>query len=231
MKDLLARIDQMKNKLAKGNLFTNLSNENIAPDIRLSFAPSMLYYLMGFKDVLEELAEINPKTDLDKMINTYCVEDAEHWRWYLSDIEKMGVNLAEWGKTITEFCNNVWGKETKINRTTIFTLIKYAQFEDPLIKLILIQVFEATGVLFLGHTRKAVIAMDRDDELSYFGKAHFEEEFGHTVQSKDLLKYDISDESKKIALKAIEDLEKCYYDLFEMWSNNIGKFKTKIPNK
>ena len=231
MKQLLSRIDQMKDRLVKGNLFANLSNESVAPDFRLSFTPSMLYYLMGFKDVLEALAVKKPKTELDKMINAYCMEDAEHWRWYLSDLQKLGYSLDSWGKTIPQFCNTVWSKETKINRATIFTLIKYAYAtNDPLVKLILIQIFEATGVLFIGHTRKAAIAMGKDEDLFYFGRVHYEEEFGHTVQSTDLLKYEIAHESKQIALNAIEDLEKCYYQLFEMWYNNTGKFSTNDKN-
>lgn len=231
MKELLNRIHEMSFKLEKGTLFKKLSDSSISPELRLSFAPSMLYYLMGFKDVLEQLSEKNPKTDLHKMINAYCVEDAEHWRWYLSGLEMMGVTLNSWGSTLTEFCNNAWSKETEINRKTIFTLINYAQYKDPLIRLILIQVFEATGVLFIGYTRKATIDMNRDDELSYFGKDHYEEEFGHTVQGNDLVSHEISEESKKIAMNAIEDLEKCYDEMFEMWASNIGKFETSVPPK
>ena len=77
--------------------------------------------------------------------------------------------------------------ETLINRLTIFDLIYYSKItSDPLIKLVLIQIFEATGVVFIGHTRKAAIDMEMDNELQYFGKMHYEEEFGHSVQSKDL---------------------------------------------
>ena len=227
MKNILDRIELMKDKLVKGKLFVSLSNDSISPEIRLSFSPSMLYYLMGFKDVLSALSIENPKTEFDKMINAYCVEDAEHWRWYLQDLEKLGYNINSWGKNIPDFCNNVWSKETEINRKTIFALIKYANStNDPLVKLTLIQIFEATGVLFIGYTRKAAIAMGKDDDLLYFGRVHYEEEFGHTVQSNDLTNYIISEESRVIAMQAIEELENCYSKLFDMWCENISKFYT-----
>jgi hypothetical protein len=202
-----------------------LSDETISGYDRLSFAPAMLYYLMGFKDVLASLAVANVRNEIDKKINAYCVEDAEHWRWYLDDLGKLGYSLDSWGKTIPEFCNEVWSPTTEINRKTIFALIHYSKLAtDPLLKLVLIQVFEATGVVFIGHTRKAAMAMGHDDTLLYFGKTHYEEEFGHSVQSQDIMKFQLENGTFDMAVTAVEELFICFGEMFDCWYSHRERF-------
>ena len=71
-------IERKKTALIEGKLFKWLSDDTINGFDRLSFSPSMLYYLMGFKDVLAHLLRHNPKNELERHINAYCGEDAEH---------------------------------------------------------------------------------------------------------------------------------------------------------
>ena len=225
MREVLERVEQRRDALNGEALFRYLSNESIDPHARLSFAPSMLYYLMGFKDVLAALAVDDPQTKYDRQINAYCVEDSDHWRWYLSDLEKLGYGLRSWGSTIPEFCDNVWSTETEVNRRTIFALIHYAKLtEDPLVKLVLIQIFEATGVVFIGHTRKAAIAMCADDELYYFGRVHYEEEFGHTVQAHHLADQEMSIQSRALALRAVDELFDLFEEMFDCWYEHRERY-------
>ncbi|MGH2708106.1 MAG: hypothetical protein ACRDJK_07400, partial [Actinomycetota bacterium] len=106
MRDVLERIKQRRKMLGDRPLFKFLSDESIEPHVRLSFTPAMLYYLMGFKDVLATLAVNEPQTKYDRQINAYCVEDAEHWRWFLSDLEKLGYGVESWGSTIPDLCES-----------------------------------------------------------------------------------------------------------------------------
>ena len=100
------------------------------------------------------------ESELDAKINAYCHEDSEHWRWYLDDLQKLGYSLDSWGKDIPSFCNEVWSEATVVNRRTIFSLIYHSRTSaDPLFALILVQIFEATGVVFIGHAPQAAIAM------------------------------------------------------------------------
>lgn len=218
MQDIISLIEAEKANLLHGPLFNWLSDEKIPGHLRLSFAPSMLYYLMGFKDVLAELRFDNPSTRLERAINAYCGEDAEHWRWYLTDLETLGYDLNTWGATIPQWCNEVWSDSSHPNRKTIFRLIHYAKLNrNPLFGMTLILVFEATGVVFIGHTRKAAIAMGMDDDLKYFGRIHFEEEFGHSVQARDLSEHEIPAEIYSLASKAVSELFKDYSALFNCW--------------
>lgn len=222
-------IEKKKTVLAEGNLFKWLSDDSVNGYERLSFSPSMLYYLMGFKDVLNTLLRKNPQNMLENHINAYCGEDAEHWRWYLRDLETLEYSINTWGKNIPEWCNNVWGNQVQPNRQTIFHLINYAMLsDDPLFSITLIMIFEATGVVFIGHTRKAAIAIGMDDKLKYFGKVHYEEEFGHTVQAKDFENYKMSDETFALAVPMIEKLFSDYDMLFDCWYENRSYFPSRL---
>lgn len=225
MKRIIEIIEQKKIQLAEGKLFKWLSDESINGYERLRFSPAMLYYLMGFKDVLGNLQRNDPKNILEKHINAYCNEDAEHWRWYLRDLEKLGYNINTWGSTVPKWCNKVWGPEVEANRKTIFQLINFSSLsDDPLFAITLIMVFEATGVVFIGHTRKAAIAVGMDDALKYFGRLHYEEEFSHSAQAKDFIEYEMCDETFSLAVPMIDNLFSHYNKLFDCWYENRINF-------
>lgn len=228
MADVVRQIDAERATLQDGPLFGWLSDESIDGYRRLSFLPSLLYYLMGFKDVLAALARDEPRGRLEEHINAYCKEDADHWRWYLTDLEKLGFDLNTWGKTVPEWCNEVWGPATEINRKTIFHLINYAMANrDPLYQLALILVFEATGVVFIGHTRKAAIALGQDEELQYLGRKHFEEEAAHSVKPEDLAHFELSPEQFESISSMVATLFVDYRELFICWYDHREKFPMK----
>lgn len=230
MADVVRQIDDERTSLADGPLFQWLSDESIDGYRRLSFLPSLLYYLMGFKDVLAMLARDDANSTLEKHINAYCKEDADHWRWYLTDLEKLGFDLNAWGSTVPDWCNEVWSPATEINRTTIFHLINYAMSNrDPLHQLSLILVFEATGVVFIGHTRKAAIALGQDEELQYLGREHFQEEASHSVKPADVAHLELSPEQYENIRAMISVLFNDYRALFTCWYEHREKFPMNPP--
>jgi hypothetical protein len=226
MRRILEQIEQERESLATKPLFAFLSDESVDGATRLSFVPSMLYYLMGFKDVLRLLQRPGSTEKLDRFINAYCGEDADHWRWYLTDLKKLGYPLTTWGDQLPSFAEEVWSERTQANRDTIFHLVGHAErITDRLAALALISVFEATGVVFIGHTRKAAIALNMDDELQYFGREHYEEEFGHSVQAKHLMEYEMSDETYAYTKDMVTELFNDYDRLFQCWYEHVGHYK------
>lgn len=231
MADAVRQIDAEREALSEGPLFEWLSDESVDGYRRLSFLPSMLYYMMGFKDVLATLVRDNPQTKLERHINAYCREDADHWRWYLTDLGKLGFDLTVWGKTIPDLCDQVWSPETEINRKTIFRLINYAiSNRDPLYQLTLILVFEATGVVFIGHTRKAAIALGQDEDLQYLGREHYEEEAAHSVKPEDVAHHELSPELYESISDMVTSLFADYRELFTCWYEHREKFPMNPPS-
>ena len=66
-----------------------------------------------------------------------------------------------------------------------------------------------------------------DDDLKYFGRVHFEEEFGHSVQARDLLKETMDEEVYRVTSKVVEDLFKVYDGLFDTWYQHRDRYVSK----
>lgn len=226
MREMLVLIDRERKALEQEELFRWLADDSVDGGQRLSFAPAMFSYLMGFKDALNILRRSAPESKLDRYINAYCAEDSDHWRWYLQDLHKLGYGLSTLGADFSGFCDRAFGPDTEVNRTTIFRLAYYAEQAriDPLLALLLITTFEATGIVFIGHTRKAAQALGLDDDLSYFGRAHYEEEFGHSVKADSLATYELSPESRAIATESIPLIFADYRAMFQCWREHAGAF-------
>jgi hypothetical protein len=226
MREMLRLIDRERQGLEQEELFRWLADSSVDGGSRLSFAPAMFSYLMGFKDTLNILRRPAPESKLDRYINAYCAEDADHWRWYLQDLHTLGYGLSALGADFPSFCNRAFGPDTEVNRSTIFRLAHYAAQArtDPLLALLLITTFEATGIVFIGHTRKAAQALGLDDDLSYFGRVHYEEEFGHSVKADSLAAYDLSPESRAIAAESIPLVFGDYRAMFQCWREHVGAY-------
>jgi hypothetical protein len=233
VRSVLDRIESHKHCLAHGDLFRWLGDEAIDGRRRLAFAPAMLYYLMGFKDVLAALQRAAPGGGFDEAIRAYCGEDAEHWRWYLTDLELLDHGLGTWGATIPAWCDEVWGASTEANRRTIFRLVQHAsQQGHPMRALALIWVFEATGTLFIGHTRKAAIALNMDDALRYFGRLHYEEEFAHSVVASSFAQVPLDDRTYDDICAMVDQVFEDYDSLFQCWYQQRDRFcapSKKVP--
>lgn len=227
MREMLELIHQERKALEKEELFLWLADDSVDGGLRLSFAPAMFSYLMGFKDVLGILRRPTSQAKFDRYINAYCAEDADHWRWYLEDLRTLGYALGSLGGDFPSFCDRAYGPDTEINRTTIFRLAHYAAQTkaDPLLALLLITTFEATGIVFIGHTRKAATSLGLDDGLSYFGREHYEEEFGHSVKADSLAVYDLSPESRAIAAESIPLIFSDYRAMFQCWREHAGAYQ------
>ena len=218
MKNVLQLIELRQREIAGHDLLKQMKNAELLPERRLSFAPKMLYFLMGFKDILAQIYRNNPKTTLDKMVNAYCEEDGHHWLWYLSDLEKLGHGICVWGDNIPEMCKTIWSPSLKANRDLIFSFLYHSR-RDPSAEtaLALIGVLEATGIEFLKASLTAAEAMKMVNELQYFGKTHYEEELGHSVQPVDLESIRVEESRRESASQAVNETFDLFAKAFDCW--------------
>ena len=82
MQTILTLIENKKQKLSTHSFCRWLEAAPLNQDA-LAFAPSMSYFVLGFRDILELVKYTNPQSDLEKAINHHCEEDSEHWKWFL----------------------------------------------------------------------------------------------------------------------------------------------------
>lgn len=144
------------------------------------FSPNMLYFILGFKDILSHLEYQNPKTEIEKYINLHCFEDKNHWMWYLQDLKTLGYSesIQNW----SEFIKNIWNDENKPTRDLVYLSIYYIKkFNNPIASLTLIECMESAFGVFMNCLNKRLDKSELYKNLHYFGETHHIQETNHTL--------------------------------------------------
>lgn len=234
MKQMLKLIDIKKKEIESHQLCQWMSDKNIDPSERLSFVPSMLFFIMGFSDILKEVKIKNPQTPLDHIINTHCDEDADHWRWYLKDIERLGFSLQDWGGDVYGVFKTLWSDELFPTRKLVYETIKYAQnSKDPVVRLILIEIMEATFGAFTINMIHPLKETQFYKKLHFFGHTHEHAEDNHSLGSwtsdqspeEYMEGIEVSDSIKYEATGMIEHLFDLFSEMFTCWYEQKGAIR------
>ncbi|WP_462253553.1 hypothetical protein [Ekhidna sp.] len=155
-------------------------------DIRekLEFVPKMLFFVMGFKDLMQLVRYENPSNDLEKSVNTHSDEDSNHWEWYLNDLAFMSGKFKN--SASIELITNVWDDATIEVRETIYTFSRYIkQYTDPVARMLMIEVLEITFDKFKEAIHPQLKNADLYSQLDYFGQMHQETEENHSTGISD----------------------------------------------
>ena len=148
MKDLLSYIETEKLKFSQLPFLEFLRNSS--PSIRkhrLAFAPCAAPFIMSFGELNSSVLRVEPTTDpIQSTINKHTYEDDCHWMWFLEDLERVGLNSRS---SFLETLRLLWSKELSASRLLSSELYRLTAHADPLEKLVIISVIEATGNAFL----------------------------------------------------------------------------------
>jgi hypothetical protein len=182
MRRVLQAIDTHLTEYRTAPFFGRLRDTGIDPRQRLSFAPSVVHYVMSFADLYTlVLREEPPRDELQRLINAQTREDENHWQWFLKDLDTLDEDPAV---PFTDAVRFVWSDATIQMRLLTYQLCRLGFGADSLRKLVLIHVIEATG--------KAVIETLADvgqefgaatgRRLVFLGPHHVEAEDSHTLE-------------------------------------------------
>ncbi|WP_414624885.1 hypothetical protein [Calothrix sp. CCY 0018] len=212
MKEVLAHIEKKKQEFAKLDFFEFLADESIAPMERLGWAPCAAYFAMMFKDLNTYILRKEPAdSPIQEMINRHSYEDGRHWNWYIKDLKEMGFDESLQFSDALKF---LWGEETKKTRELCYKLSSLCLFEqDLLIKLVVIEAIEATGVIalpLLANLGNKLQELTKK-RYSYFSSSHAKVETGHIIggleydeTEKFLNNIELTPEQRQKAIEAIE---------------------------
>lgn len=240
MKDLIPFIEKKQQDLEKSHFLKWLGNSEVPPENRLTFIPSMLFFIMGFKDILSALHIKDAKTELEHIISTHCEEDLDHWKWYIEDLQTLG--FESWGEDLLNFSTQLWSEDTREARELIYKSFSY-HYEKPtlLMDLVLLEVMEATFGAFTKSMEKCVKEAGRFENLKFFGQIHHEAEANHASGSwldeasveDAILKFDLSPEERVLAKQMVSDLFQKFDSMFDMWFNSKDKYLSikSIPSR
>lgn len=181
MANILKKIEAEARKLENSALCQWLENSSNDQEDRLSFIPSMLFFVLGFRDMLRVMKVSSPKSDMDYEINTHCDEDLDHWKWYLRDLERLGFISQSWGGRVSDIFRQIWGDASFEVRNIVYSIITEVKSRNnPTMSLILIEYLEAAFGVFVRYMMVPIHQSGYYDELQYFGILHVEKEANHS---------------------------------------------------
>src|ERR1700693_4680849 len=91
MRRVFDLLENRTTEFAKAPLFNFLGDTSIDPRQRLSFAPGVAHFVMSFRDLYALVLREEPaKDEYQAIVNSHASEDDNHWRWFLSDLGKIG---------------------------------------------------------------------------------------------------------------------------------------------
>ncbi|MGB3759947.1 MAG: hypothetical protein WBA07_26835 [Rivularia sp. (in: cyanobacteria)] len=184
MEEVLSLIEEKNQEYAKLPLFAFLEDKTIDPRQRLSFAPCIAHFIMSFGDLNKYvLREKHAVTKIENIINEHTYEDDHHWPWFLTDLEKLGLDSQ---MSFTQMLRYLWSEQSKVSRQLSYQLSAYTLQAEPIIKVAAIEAIEATGHVLFSRTSQVAAELTEitGQKYTYFGDFHFNLESGHAMGTK-----------------------------------------------
>lgn len=183
MLEIIQALDARKQQLHQSRLCKMIGNKALPPEARLNFTPAMLFFVMGFKDILYTMKDEKSSDPMQQSVNVHCDEDSYHWQWYLKDLERLQDGQQFLAQPGTTMFTQIWSDDYSAVRDVVYETIHLArQFSLPFYKLIIIEALEATFECFNEPVFALVHEMGRQEELEYFGQLHAHSEASHAME-------------------------------------------------
>lgn len=233
MKSIFKLIDEEKSHLSNHELINWISTT----DHPLTFAPAMTFFVLGFRDILSYLKRKSPKDVWDHAINVHCEEDANHWLWFIEDLQKIGVDETDWGKNFSSLLTQTWSENGYAARDMVYTLIHFAKTNnDPFVNLALIESLEAAFAVFINVLMPTIEKNGWQNELRYFGSRHHEDESNHALGTwvgdtsidTNLHNVQLTDRQRDEATIILRETFVKFHILFESWYNQKDSFQGRF---
>lgn len=220
IKSILGVIENKKQNFSQLPFFSFLKDQQIDPRQRLSFAPCLSPLVMGFSELCQSVLREEPTHNkIQELINQHTYEEENHWQWLLEDIQKLELDEL---LRFTDALRFMWGEETQKTRKVCQRMERYSFQSDPLQKLIVMEVAEATAHVFFSRTEPVIQEFQEvtKKQYRYFGGHHIDMEEKHNIKTHDVvdLLEDIElTEEQYQAFLAIVD------ELFEVFSDSMSE--------
>lgn len=220
MKSILALIESKQKVYAQSPLFEFMQDQSIHPLKRLAFVPCSAPFILGFTDLCKyAFYRESRNSKIQLILNQHAYEDANHWQWFLEDMESFGFNCR---LEMNEALFFLWHDQTKTSRLLTYELYKYIVESTEIEKLVILESIESVADLFLSSTKKVTdeLQLTTNKKYKYFGGLHVDAEQDHEAHSDNIYEYiqsiQIPEENKQSTI----DLVEMIFELFTQW--NLG---------
>ena len=190
----------------------------------------MTFFILGFRDILEEVRIKNPKSETELSLNAHCDEDSEHWLWFIEDLKELNMDVDHWGGSMSSILQTLWSPDNYPVRELVYRIINHirtAQSAEE--KMIIIDCMESTFSVFINSLNVITRRNGRYNKLKFFGSQHFEAESNHTSgnwlegeKSHDQAHYfNIQRFRVRHMSAVIDDIFEGFDQVFDCWYNSL----------
>jgi len=141
----------------------------------------MSFWVLAFGDAMAWVRRTAGDSELDAMLCTHAEEDAEHWKWFIEDLETLaaqGVGLRSVGDALLR----QWGPDTAAVRECAWVVHHLLRtHDDPVIRLGILEACEHGFEAFMDSMRPVIRGAGQYRALRYFGEVHDHAEAGHAL--------------------------------------------------
>jgi len=226
MKHMLEYIGKKNAEFGTRKIFGWLKDSSIDPKQRLALAPYMAHFVFSFMDVNRFiLRDMDDSHELQQLVNIHTNEDSHHWPWYVEDLKRMGYDKQQ---SFTKTLLFLWGDHCIKSRMITYEMTAIAKQLTHKEKIILVEVIEKTGNVFLGCTADVCREAGEGKKFIYYGDHHLASETGHTMGTHNiealLHELVLSEEEAAAGIKLIDTIYGLYHDfvdeMYEFASSN-----------
>ena len=181
MSTLLLQIAKNQAQLEQHIFCQHLIHDKDTSVKAYSFVPHMTFFILGFRDILEEVRIKDPKTEMEASINAHVDEDADHWLLFIEDMKSLNMDVNYWGGDMSAILKMLWSRENYPVRELVYRIINHIRAAKTAEeKMIIIDCMESTFSVFINSLNVVTHRSGRYDTLKFFGREHFEAEANHT---------------------------------------------------
>ena len=185
MKPIFQHIAAKSAQYADNPIFKHLSDPQLDARQRLEFVPYISHFVLSFADLYNDFLIEEPASDrYQELVNAHLGEESSHWKWFLTDLETMGLNPS---LKFTDALRLLWSPDTLKTRALAYEVCRISANLSSLERLVLVHAIEATGRVALEALVPVGIEFARSSprKLVYFGQHHLDTERAHTVEEVD----------------------------------------------
>ena len=187
MKKILTYIEEKNQEFCHREIFRYLRDMTIPGKQRLAFVPYMAHFVFSFMDVNRFiLRELETDNEFQILVNIHSYEDAHHWPWYLNDLKRLGLDKQQ---SFSSTLLYLWSDHCIQSRMITYDMIAIARQLSAKEKLILVEVIEKTGSVFLARTAEVSNELGQGDNYLYYGDNHLACETGHHMGTDNVEDY------------------------------------------
>ena len=225
MKTILEHIESKQQAFEKHPFFSEiLCNTNLTGEQRLSWAPMMLPFVLGYADLNKYIFRNENAADdpIQAELNAHTYEEESHHQWMLADLEALSLDPE---MKLSDTARMLWSTTFSESRVLTLRLAQLAAtYPSPYQLFTMIESIEAVSITVFKNCRN--IKNKYGKELQFFGNKHYNAEANHEIHhhgEEAGPSITLDETQQTIAIKIVDAV----FELLIDWTGQLHAYSIK----